>query len=280
MLPPANGQHHEQLSSFSEFRSDVHPETSWVGLSILASTIAAIAIWGHYKIGLSIALGLLTCVMLVYNFIYIVVGRFMGIVPAEVAIYFGRPLFMFRCGDTVYRINWFPSGSWVKYHGAEDDDYDSSTRIPGKAYRELHPLLRALHALSAPSIVLLLGITFVGVEGVHEFVVALCGLSSQPVLSVQNGLAGALRPFLGNIPHAPFVTSLGSIAVVMGLLNLIPLPLMPGGIAIAQFTRWLAGVSDTSVQRVMTLIGVPTLLLMLGLFGYFCWALGMVIFMG
>ncbi len=116
-----------------------------------------------------VAFLLLICIIVVIHELgHFLVGRLLGIGVEEFSVGFGPKALSFKWGETVYRLNWFPLGGYVRFYGA-----DTTAKISEKDRERsiLHAKLykRMLVAVAGPfanfilSLFIMLGLYSYGV---------------------------------------------------------------------------------------------------------------------
>jgi membrane-associated protease RseP (regulator of RpoE activity) len=232
---------------------------------------AAIVACGHYRLQLLIALSLFTALILIYELIHLATAAAVGMPAEEFAVYFGQSVVRWRVGRTLVRINWIPWGGYVKFPGLGDDSPEPAVEgiLPAageRRFTELHPLERALVAISAPLVVALMGAAALGFSESFRMLARLPQVVLQRGGHLNEGfLANAVRHLLLGTTdgHAFHVAAV--MALTLGVMNLLPAPTVCGGMAVDALLRWLA---PGWAARTWNRLALPWLLLMLLFFVY------------
>jgi membrane-associated protease RseP (regulator of RpoE activity) len=189
------------------------------------------------------------CVV-VHLMTFYVLARAAGVAVEVVSIFFGGALLRFRWGGTWFVVNWLPVGGFVKMKGmtGQPDAADG--------WRGLSRLSRAAFCLAGPWAVLALGLC---VLGPAKFKADLLRVPGQLVEVLRRDGPGA-GGILYFVEHAPFRDVLGAVAVLFGIVNLLPLPIVNGGQAIAELldldarSPWLQRIQIASLAVVLTFV--------------------------
>lgn len=175
----------------------------------------------HYGREFLIFYVIMLVVLLVYNGTYAIVGAAMRLDVRELAIGGGGALLTWATTWCRFRWSWFPLTGSVQFRG------EPPVRDGCRPYLALSHRMRVVLILSGPVLVGALGVALLG----HR-----ASLSSLIATFQQARATGmlrtSLRKFFELIRTGRYVTALGIVSFANALLNLLPLPMLSGGIAL------------------------------------------------
>src|SRR5687768_16786806 len=186
-----------------------------------------------------VALAAWTAILVLFNIPMVLLARRYRVPVEEFSVYFGRALARFRVGRTLVRINWIPLGGYVKFKGIrQPDDDPSSIGDDEVTFAEVHPLRRALIAISGPVVLLALGGCLLGPSRTYAFFASLPANLLHAIN--EGGVIGTLRAFFSGFGDPSMVIRrTGELALFFGTINMLPVPIVSGGIALMYVGWWL-----------------------------------------
>lgn len=189
---------------------------------------------------------------------FVALGRAFGITIEHLGLGLGGAFARFTIGWLTVRLNWVPLGGYVKF--------DQTPGNPG-AYMEQAVWKRVVHPLSGPLVLVVIGLVLLGptawVDVFRRDVWDYLTLWLHPRTAGAEKVIAAYR----FMQQHSFGLIFGKIATFVGASNLLPLPIMNGGMAVQAVIEGFLG--RPIRQRTLTLVQLVSLLAMAVLF--FCW---------
>jgi membrane-associated protease RseP (regulator of RpoE activity) len=199
---------------------------------------------------------LLTLVVVAHLLPCVIWARWRRIGIITVGIYFGASLVRFRIWGIPVRINWIPTGGYVKLRGTDEPN----TPLPG-TYNALPRWERAAMNLAMPLGTLLVGFVSLGPSrAMHSLLFAFRSLvvgAGQPQTAGLELVARLFDP----LANGEVVASLGRVAIVMTAINLLPISIVNGGIALLELISAVVPIS----LRARAILDILSLLIACGL---------------
>lgn len=183
---------------------------------------------------------------------FVVAGRLVGARLTEFSLFIGPVVWERMVGETRLALRWLPSGGFVSFQGMKADE-----PLEAGSYRSLHPVLRALVALSGPAFLLLLAVILLGgTRAVHSFLTAFPQFVQLLFSPLSAGKLLVLR-YLELVSPAQLPLALGVLAAKFAAWNCLPIPTFNGGQALIELIRgrrnWDKGV-DASLAMIGMLV--------------------------
>ena len=233
-----------------------HPGIGPMAIAFFVGVVAIIAIFGRYPVSLAILAGIYTALMVLHNGIFIVMARMLGLREIqEIGVWIGPAMAWFRVRGILCRFNLLPMGAYVRF-------LDSGSMGRPTGFRLLSPLRQAVLTLSAPVLFVFAGWNICAACGIGDgFVRALGELATlKPGSWVL--CRKSLLEFIADVSSfSSAFRATGILVLAAGIINLLPLPLVSGGMAILFLLKPAMGEKRCEKVRVAwTVLSLPIML--------------------
>jgi len=207
----------------------------WCGL--IAATVA----FGRYRLGLLLFVLIMFILLALYDAIYIATARLVGLKEVEeAAIGFGPAELWSRVRGVVIRLNLLPLGSYVRYPGAD------ATGGPA-GFALLSTPRKVAITVSAPLCCAIAGACICIANGQSDWPNKAVRWLAHNVFSTP-AWQTALTNFLASIASPSGVwRAFGIITLILGVLNLLPIPAASGGAAVGYLIEPILGRKQTAL---------------------------------
>jgi membrane-associated protease RseP (regulator of RpoE activity) len=198
----------------------------WVALVVCCVVVALSLVFTPYRFALASLIVLVTIVVAFYNATYVATARMLGLREIEeFGVGFSPVLAQFRIGQAQFRLGAFMVGGYVKFPAQRDDGRPSGFML-------LHPIRQATIALSGPVLCALAGWALCEVGGADGIIGHIAQWFRSEDLRQWQCWRLAVRTLLTDMSSiSDLPRAAGSVMLAFGLLNLIPVPVLSGGLA-------------------------------------------------
>ncbi|MCK4624374.1 MAG: site-2 protease family protein [Phycisphaerae bacterium] len=204
---------------------------------VLVLVCVAVIIWGHHRLELLLLVAFLAPLTVIHvGSMALVSTCCWGIAIERLSIFYGGPLCRFNVRGIPIEIGYLPIGGSITFRRYDD----GTTSNDGfRNYDHFHPWQRLVIILSGPSLLLLLGCALIGSKSLVETVQRFYPTFVAGTMSPGSDGVSTLAAYLSLLEHGNYQIAFGLLAVVLAVLNLLPLPTMNGGEALMELTQML-----------------------------------------
>ena len=232
---------------------------NWLPALIFFGAAALLATTGRGCLILTLV-GLWAIVVVVHIGVFVVWGRARGLFIEDVAIFFGPAILRVWVGGLPIRLNLIPLGGYVKFAGNEDP---VTPPAPG-SFASLPRWEKVGMNLAAPAATLVLAAMLMGPGAAFTSFAQGFRQLFAGTLHAQTVAVPLIAGFFALLESRAFVTVLGVLAAKSATINLTPLPIMNGGLALIEAIQWVVPVSlrtQTRLQVIGLFVALATFLL-------------------